>query len=117
VFTISKTFGFEASHELRDLPSDHQCRRNHGHSYTVTLVLGAAVLVDHMVRDYGDLDSFRTMLKASFDHRLINDVMHTDMPTAETLACYFYEWASERWPEMLSCTVAETAATTATFSK
>jgi hypothetical protein len=87
--TISQSFSFSASHELRLLATSHKCRRNHGHNYTVT----ASVLV----RDGapGDLSSLGDYLAATFDHRLLNEQV-TFHPTSELLAGHFAECPAGR---------------------
>lgn len=73
MYTIAKTFGFSASHQLDYLPEGHKCKRLHGHNYKVTLVLRAEQLDEnHFVRDFGHLDRFREWLMASiaaYDYR------------------------------------------------
>jgi 6-pyruvoyltetrahydropterin/6-carboxytetrahydropterin synthase len=97
MFTITKQFAFEASHQLDQMPEGHQCKRLHGHSYRVEVVLQSQHLDDKgMVVDYGDLDPFGVWLKETFDHRHLNDVFneygfaaHT---TAENLAWFMFQW-------------------------
>lgn len=117
MFVISKTFSFSASHQLLDLPSDHQCSRMHGHNYEVTLVLESPTLnTTGMVRDYGELAPFRRLLDEQFEHRHLNDVLYARMPTAELLAVHFYAFAHDLWPEVVACRVKETDKTAATYS-
>ncbi len=116
-FVISKTFEFSAGHRLQDLPPDHQCFRQHGHNYKVTLVLEAPTLNAYgMVRDYGELAPFKKMIEAEFEHRQLNDVLATRMPTAELLALHFYAYAHSLWPEVVACRVKETDKTAATYA-
>jgi 6-pyruvoyl-tetrahydropterin synthase len=83
--TISQSFDFSASHELRLLPTSHKCHRNHGHNYTVTV----SALVDES--EAGCLSRLGDYLARTFDHRLLNDqvVFH---PTSELLAAHLAEW-------------------------
>ncbi len=95
-FTISKAFELDGvSHELRLLPEGHQCRRNHGHNYVVTLTLTADRLDEYgFVTDFGEFAPFGDYLKTTFDHRLLNDVVDFH-PTSELFAyhlgCWFIE--------------------------
>ena len=41
MYRISKEFHFSASHQLTDLPADHQCARLHGHNYIVVVELNS----------------------------------------------------------------------------
>ena len=115
MFTISKRFAFSASHTLDSLPEGHKCRRLHGHNYLVEVVLQAAALDEHgMVRDYGDLASFREWLMATLDHRHLNDVI--DQPTtAEVLAVYLHGQARAMLPVVVAVRVSETPDTWAEY--
>jgi 6-pyruvoyl-tetrahydropterin synthase len=109
--TISQSFGFSASHELRQLPTSHKCHRNHGHNYTVT----ALALVGDSAP--GDLSPLGDYLAASFDHRLLNEQV-TFHPTCELLAVHLAEWfrdniESTRQITLVAMVVSETGTTSA----
>lgn len=120
--TISKSFGFSASHELRLLPPTHKCTRNHGHNYVVTVIIGAENLDEHgFVTDFGDLAPFGDFLTASFDHRLINDLVDFH-PTSELLAVHFGHWIIDNLEphlhgRLVSVQVSETASSSATWTR
>lgn len=109
--TISQSFGFSASHELRLLPTSHKCHRNHGHNYTVT---ASALMRD---RAPGNLSPLGDYLAATFDHRLLNDQV-TFHPTSELLAGHLAEWFGNNIESAMPITlvameVSETATTSA----
>jgi 6-pyruvoyltetrahydropterin/6-carboxytetrahydropterin synthase len=95
--TISKTFTFEAGHRLASLGEGHKCSRQHGHSYTVELILTADTLVPPgFVTDFGDLEPFARYIKNTLDHRNLNEVEELDFePTSENLAQHLAEWAEK----------------------
>ena len=71
-YSIRKQFTFEAAHQLEtaETAACHECI--HGHSYTVELVIGAAVLDGHgMVLDFACLKPFKDEVMARWDHGLI----------------------------------------------
>ncbi len=76
------------------MPDGHKCKRLHGHSYVVELVLEAGdVNGVGMVRDYAELDGFKEWLMANLDHRNLNDFMERmdgSQSTAENLARVLY---------------------------
>jgi 6-pyruvoyltetrahydropterin/6-carboxytetrahydropterin synthase len=83
--TIGKTFRFSAAHHLPNVPDDHQCRRNHGHNYTVTVVLAGELDEDQgWIYDYGEMAPVKHLLDWQYDHRDLNE--RHDNPTAELLA-------------------------------
>ena len=115
MYTITKQFSFSASHVLDHLPDGHPCARLHGHNYTVELVLeGLELNESGFVRDYRDLDPFKTFVDEKLDHRHLNDVV--DGPTsAENLARFLYEFARNLWPEVAAVRVSETPKTWAEY--
>ena len=116
MYTIKKSFSFSASHQLRGLPSDHQCARLHGHNYKVEIVLTRSTLSDiGFVVDYGELHHFKAIVD-SLDHRHLNDIMPFN-PTAENIAQWLYQMGKEIWPEVLMVRVSETDRTWAEYSE
>jgi len=91
-FSISKSFRFEAAHQLSSLGAGHKCTQLHGHSYRVEVVLTADELAEPgFVTDFGDLASFGRFLAEELDHRLLNEVVPCE-PTSELLAQYLAAW-------------------------
>lgn len=115
MYIIRKQFAFSASHQLPTLPAEHQCARLHGHNYQIELVLAAPAVNEHgFVVDYLDLKPFKQYIDQEIDHRHLNDLF--DFPTsAENLACHFYQWAKQRWPQLMGVRVSETPKTWAEF--
>jgi len=74
MYRIVKKFGFEAAHQLTNVPPDHQCARLHGHSYVVEVALTSDDLNGDWIRDFADLDHFSRYLKDTCDHRNLNEV-------------------------------------------
>lgn len=91
MFTIAKTFRFEAAHCLDHLPEGHPCRSVHGHSYTVVVQVKCEHLnTDGMVIDFHDLKPVGQWLKDHVDHTNLNDVCPYPT-TSEHLARWFFE--------------------------
>ena len=116
MYRITKEFAFSASHQLKDLPADHQCARLHGHNYVVVVELASAELNAHgFVRDYHELGPLKRYIDDELDHRHLNDVLGDDMVTAERLAKHMYDWCADRWPETAAVKVSETPKTWAEY--
>jgi 6-pyruvoyltetrahydropterin/6-carboxytetrahydropterin synthase len=115
MYRITKAWAFSAAHHLPLMPEGHQCKRVHGHNYRVTLVLEADVLDPAgMVIDYGELSLFGAVLRDTFDHRDLNDML--SQPTAENLAAFLYGVAWQMWPDKLGAVqVQETDGTSAEY--
>jgi len=116
MFRITKEFHFSASHQLTELPADHQCARLHGHNYIVEVELSAADLNEHgFVRDYHELAPLKRYIDDELDHRHLNDVLGHNWVTAEFLARHLYEWCQARWQEVTAVRVSETPKTWAEY--
>ncbi|MBB4684420.1 6-pyruvoyl trahydropterin synthase family protein [Amycolatopsis jiangsuensis] len=116
-FKITKKFEFSASHQLADLPAEHQCARMHGHNYVVELELGAEdadLLPVGFIRDYGELSTFKDWIDKNLDHRHLNDVMDVN-PTAENMAAWVYRTWLLEYPELTCVRVSETPKTWAEY--
>jgi 6-pyruvoyltetrahydropterin/6-carboxytetrahydropterin synthase len=95
MFRIGKSFTFDAAHQLRGLPEGHKCGRLHGHTYTVTVVLGRDELVEPgFVTDFGELAPLKRFLDDHFDHWFLNEVVDV-APTSELLARHLANWFIE----------------------
>lgn len=92
--TISKTWRFDAAHQL--VNHDGKCARPHGHTYSVTIALDGeprpadGTAKEGMVADYGTLDAlWRTVFEPLLDHRDLNESVPIVGPTtAENLAAW-----------------------------
>ena len=116
MYRISKEFHFSASHQLTDLPIDHQCAHLHGHNYIVVVELTAEKLNCHsFIRDYQDLSALKHYIDEALDHKHLNDVLGHDQTTAERLAKHFYDWCAPLWPEVSAVKVSETPKTWAEY--
>lgn len=115
MYEIAKTFEFSAAHQLDHLPGDHQCKRRHGHNYTVTVILRAGALDERgFVVDYGELAAVKQYIDSQLDHRDLNTVLPV-MTTAENIARYLYEQFKILFPEMDEVRVSETPKTWAAY--
>lgn len=119
---ISKTFDFEASHQL----PYHQgkCRRLHGHSYKLRVSLIGSVQPDDpanpssgMVLDFGDVKSgVKPFIDEYLDHYHLNDYMEN--PTAENVLLWIVEELTKKFGVMLvEATLWETETSSATWRK
>ena len=74
--SIARRFSFSASHIIGDLPPGHPCARLHGHNYEIEIVLQAPSLdAAGFVRDFNELAGAGEFIRATFDHKHLNDVL------------------------------------------
>jgi 6-pyruvoyltetrahydropterin/6-carboxytetrahydropterin synthase len=94
---IVKTFRFEAAHWLPHFPDGHKCRRLHGHSFEVEVVVAGPV-DEHtgVVMDFGELKRVVSPLIDRLDHYCLNELgaqLNDPLlsnPTSENVARWFW---------------------------
>jgi 6-pyruvoyltetrahydropterin/6-carboxytetrahydropterin synthase len=106
---LRKTFQFEAAHLLPRLPATHKCRRLHGHSFKVDIVV-AGELDDRLgwVMDYADISEAFKPLWNKLDHRYLNEVPGLENPTSENIALWIWKKLKRKLPLLSEVVVAET---------
>lgn len=110
-FHLWKDFHFEAAHFLRKVPSYHQCRRLHGHSYKFRIHCSGILAPEYeWVVDYAEIGVAGKIITDLLDHRNLNDVLKVET-TAENLAWWIAERVRRRLPELSGIEVFETPTT------
>lgn len=117
MYTIAKTFRFEAAHALPSLPSTHKCHRVHGHSYQMEFILASDSLNEHgFVEDYSNLWRIKEWIDSTLDHKNLNEVV--GFPTsAENLAHWAFTFAIHFYPCLVAVRVKETESTYAEYRR
>ena len=88
---IFKDFRFEAAHFLPNVPDTHQCKRMHGHSYRLrVLIEGKPGNESGWVMDFADIKSAVKPVIRRLDHQCLNDIDGLENPTAENLAIWIW---------------------------
>ncbi len=89
MWKISKEFHFSASHQIHNLPDDHQCARLHGHNYILKIVLvGSQLDQTGFIIDYGDLRFVKNVVD-SLDHKHLNNLFNFN-PTSEKICRHLW---------------------------
>jgi len=118
MYTLKKSFTFEASHQL--VHHDGKCQRMHGHSYLLTIEVKGSMITSgpqaNMVIDYGDISVVGKGLVDLLDHRHLNEIFGEDMPTAEYIAKWAYDYAAGFLPSLWAIEVCETASSACRYS-
>lgn len=106
---LRRTFQFEAAHLLPHLPETHKCRRLHGHSFQVEIVVTGEVDPSFgWVMDYADVKAAFKPLWERLDHYYLNEVKGLENPTSENLAIWIWNELKPRLPLLSEVVVAET---------
>ena len=104
---LRKTFPFEAAHLLPHLPKSHKCRRLHGHSFSVDIVVaGNRDPKLGWVMDYADISAAFKPVWDRLDHRYLNEIPGLENPTSENIAVWIWRKLKPKLP--LLTVVAET---------
>ncbi len=106
---LRKTFQFEAAHLLPHLPQTHKCRRLHGHSFKVDIVIeGDCDPKLGWVMDYAEITKAFKPLWEQLDHRYLNEVQGLENPTSENIAIWIWKRLKPKLPLLTEVVVAET---------
>ncbi|HWB20779.1 MAG TPA: 6-carboxytetrahydropterin synthase QueD [Phycisphaerales bacterium] len=106
---LVKTFGFEAAHDLPSFPEGHKCRRLHGHSFKVDVVVeGEIPIGQHHLMDYADIKKAIEPVEAQLDHSYLNTIAGLENPTSERIAEWLWKKLKPALPMLAEVVVQET---------
>ena len=113
---LTKTFGFEAAHYLPCFPEGHKCRRMHGHSFKIDVVVEGEVdpQVGYLI-DFADVKAATKPIEEALDHRVLNDIEGLENPTAELLARWVWDQLKPKLELLSAVRVHETCTSSAEF--
>ena len=106
---LSKTFHFEAAHDLPTFPDGHKCRRLHGHSFRFDVVVEGDVDPSKgYLIDYGDIKAAAAPIVKQLDHYYLNEIPGLSNPTSEMIARWLWERLKLTLPLLSAIVVHET---------
>ena len=115
--SLIKTFDFDAAHWLPNFPEGHKCRRLHGHSYKVDVVIAGEMDEEKgYLMDFGELKQLIEPIREQLDHRLLNDIDGLTNPTSEMIARWIYDHLRPDVPLLATVRVHETCTSTAEYN-
>jgi 6-pyruvoyltetrahydropterin/6-carboxytetrahydropterin synthase len=113
---LRKTFQFEAAHLLPLLPPTHKCRRLHGHSFRVDLVVeGECDPQMGWLMDYAELKEVFKPVWSQLDHHYLNEIPGLENPTSENISIWIWRQLKPRLPLLKEVRVAETCTAECVF--
>ena len=81
--SVTRSFTFEAAHQLPWHPG--KCRNLHGHGYRLEVTVEGPIGPNGMVLDFAEVEAVvEREVIARYDHRYLNELL--DNPTAELIA-------------------------------
>ena len=97
---LTQEFGFDAAHYLGQGAPENA--RLHGHSFYAEVTLrGKPDPNTGWLRDLGEVKAALEKIRASLDHRLLNEVEGLANPTLENLSRYIFTKAKTDLPEVV----------------
>lgn len=106
---LVKSFDFEAAHWLPCFPEGHKCRRMHGHSFKVDVIVEGEVAEDKgYLVDYGDIKRAVEPIKSRLDHYVLNEIEGLENPTSEMIARWVFDRLRASLPILSEIVVHET---------
>lgn len=136
-FLLTKTFSFEAAHQLKY--HDGKCSRLHGHSFKLTVVVEGCDLQpkswnkkvgddyeltlnpkQNMLLDYGDISEVvKPLIESHLDHHFLNQTLYCESPTSEFIAqfCFvhFFGLFKQKEVELREIRISETCTSEAIY--
>lgn len=113
---LRKSFQFEAAHLLPHLPASHKCRRLHGHSFNVEIVVaGECDPKLGWLIDYAEISEAFKPLYDQLDHYYLNEIPGLENPTSENVAAWIWAKLQPRLPLLTEVVVAETCTARAVY--
>lgn len=106
---LVKSFGFEAAHWLPCFPEGHKCRRMHGHSFRVDVVVRGEIPDERgYLIDYADMKKVIAPIEKQLDHYCLNEIEGLENPTSEVLAKWIWDRLKQDLPMLSEIVVHET---------
>jgi 6-pyruvoyltetrahydropterin/6-carboxytetrahydropterin synthase len=114
--SLSKSFGFEAAHWLPTFPEDHKCRRLHGHSFHVEIVVEGDVPEESgYLMDFGTIKAAIKPVEEALDHRCLNEIEGLENPTSEMLARWIWRRIAPELPLLSEVRIRETCSSSCVY--
>lgn len=106
---LTKSFTFEAAHDLPSFPEGHKCRRLHGHSFHFDVIVeGDADPATGYLIDYGDIQKAAEPIIRQLDHYYLNEIDGLQNPTSEMIAVWIFDRLKRTLPQLSAIVVRET---------
>ncbi len=106
---IYKDFHFDAAHSLPNVPDNHKCKRVHGHTYRVKIVLQGDVDPHYgWIEDFGSIKKVCKPIIDRLDHYYLNEIPGLENPTAEVIAMWLWDKIKPHLPALYEIHLMET---------
>jgi len=101
---------------LPHLAETHKCRRLHGHSFKVEIVLaGECDAKLGWLMDYAEIKAVFSPIWEKLDHHYLNEIRGLENPTSENVAAWIWQQLKPNLPLLVEVVVAETCTAQAVY--
>lgn len=88
---VSCEFSFDSAHYLPNVPEHHQCKRLHGHTYTLRVyIAGEPDKLTGWVTDFGEVKHRVGLILNHVDHFVLNNIKGLENPTCENITHWLW---------------------------
>lgn len=106
---LSRDFSFEAAQTLPHVPEGHKCRRLHGHSFKLEIVVEGEVDPESgWVYDHAKIAAAARPLIEQLDHSYLNEIEGMDNPTIENMCAWLWKRLEPQLPGLCEIVLHET---------
>lgn len=103
---IAYRFGFDAAHHFDHFPVGHPNRAIHGHSFQVEVAIaGEPRAQSGFIADFADVEDACAKVRASLDHRMLNDIDGLAQPSLENISRWIWGALAPELPGLARVTV------------
>ncbi|WP_230412289.1 6-pyruvoyl trahydropterin synthase family protein [Undibacterium hunanense] len=106
LYTLSRSFVFEAAHTLQRPLHGDSSQRIHGHTYRASVHLQGQLAPDsNMLLDLAVLDRHMQNVRQQLDHRFLDEVAGLGPATLENLCTYIWQQLQINLPALVKVSV------------
>jgi 6-pyruvoyltetrahydropterin/6-carboxytetrahydropterin synthase len=103
---VAYRFAFDAAHRFDSYPDGHPYRGVHGHSFQCEVALrGEPRPPSGFVADLGSVEAACNEVRATLDHRMLNEIAGLETPSLENLCVFVWSALEPRFPNLARVTV------------
>lgn len=115
---LTKTFYFDAAHNLSKVPPEHKCSNVHGHTFRVDVTISGEVNQQQgWVMDFGDIKSIVQPVIDRLDHHYLNQIKGLEKGTSELLVMWLWDRIKPLLPKLTKIVVWESPNSHCTYSE
>lgn len=98
---LTKTFYFDAAHNLKLVPKEHKCSKIHGHTFRVDISVKGEIDNKYgWVMDFAEIKKFVNPIIKILDHNHLNTIEGLGNGTSEILSIWLWDKIKPLLPQL-----------------